>query len=785
MKHAHIIHREQVTDCLRHAPTAVIGGTANAALASVFMWGSGWHREILLWMSSICLCGAYRVGLYVWNLRLSGAKCGERRIDLRIMWASLVNGAIWGVGIALAAIIATPGQFNILAALSGGMMGAAILTQGAFARAALLFIIPLSLGSVLAWTINPQASGFVGLLLAGNYLTMLGRGALDQQSQFVRQIETREELRDAGATVELLLSEFEAQSTDWLWEIDWDGCIVRPSPRFAEAAGSSIEDLEGTSFTQLFDEWTDLDTLKNHLAGRRSFRNLTLRLSIGGAPHWWTLSARSTSAGAMRGVASDITAQRQAEARIAHLAHFDGLTNLANRYSFNEHLDKVLARNADNSANVGILCLDLDRFKSVNDSLGHPIGDKLLCEAARRIEEIIRAGDFVARLGGDEFAILIEDEDALSTSNHVARRIIESMETPFEIDGMQILTGASIGIALAERGESNSTTMLKRGDLALYRAKANGRNQFAHYEPGMDESVSERRNLEIELRSALAEGQLALKYEPVIDIASGETVSCEALLRWNHPERGLVMPNDFIAIAEETGLIVQLGEWVIREATSELARWPRHMRMAVNISPIQLQSVNLVTVVMQAISTAGIEPNRLELEITENVFLLDQVINSKILHRLRDFGVRIALDDFGTGFSSLNYLRSFPFDKIKIDQCFVKELSERDDCRNIVRTIIGLANSLGMVTTAEGVERPEQLDWLRSEGCTEAQGYLFSSYAFASGLKRPEQGGSIPIYRNASCSLAIPSPHDLETATCNMESTPESNRSMRIMKRSA
>jgi diguanylate cyclase (GGDEF)-like protein len=752
MKHANIIRSEQIEECLRHAPTAVIGGMANAFLASACMWSSGWHLPILAWLGAICLCGTWRIGMYLSHRRSHPRSHRDHGSDSRavrsIEWVTLANGMVWGIGIALAAMVASPGQFTILAALSGGMMGAAILTHGSMARAALLFIVPIAGGTVVAWTIHPQASGLVGLLLAGNYLAMLGRGALNQQSQFARRIEAREELRDAGATVQLLLNEFEAQSADWLWEIDRDGRIVGPSARFAEAAGQPIALLESKPFISLFDDSADLERLELNLADGRAFRSCACQLTIAGATHWWLLSARPAANGAMRGLASDITSQRKAEARASHMAQFDSLTGLANRYAFNARLELALAGGACKAGKVAILCLDLDRFKSVNDSLGHPIGDRLLCEAARRIEQIVRSADLVARLGGDEFAILIEDVAALATADHIAQRIVDAMKLPFVLDNMQILTGASIGISVAGEGESkgagggesDATIMQKRADLALYQAKALGRNQFTHFAPGMDEVVREKRNLEIELRTALAENQFVLAYEPVIDTASGLTVSCEALLRWHHPARGLVMPNDFIAIAEETGLIVPLGEWVIREATAELARWPRHMQIAVNLSPVQLQNANLVAMVMQAIAAAGIEPHRLELEITENVFLLDNVVNSGVLHQLKAIGVRIALDDFGTGYSSLNYLRSFPFDKIKIDRCFISEVAERDDCRNIVRTIIGLARALGMVTTAEGVERQEQFDWLKAEGCTQAQGYLFKDLGFGPGARRSDAG---------------------------------------------
>ncbi len=756
MNLASIIRRERIEECLRHVPAAVTGGVINALVASAVMWSSGRHLEILLWLSGVCLAGALRMALYRSRLRTRHGTFHDRRDERQIERLGLLNGAIWGVGIALAARVATPGQFYAIAALSGGMMGAAAVTHASMARGALMFMSPIALGSMLAWCLNPLASPVAGLVLALNYLILLTGGAFNQQAQFVKRIEAREELRDSGATVKLLLNEFEAQSADWIWEVSEAGRIIAPSPRFGEAAGRAVALLEDTPFVTLFDETPGLDVLTHHLANRRAFRGLTFPLTIGGALHWWMLSARPTHNGTMRGVASDITAQRQAETRVSHLAHHDELTGLCNRSCFNERLEQALARHGDDPDKVAILCLDLDRFKAVNDSLGHPVGDRLLCEVSRRIEAVVRATDLVSRLGGDEFAILIEGEASRKIAGSAAQRIVDVMKDPFILDDMQILTGASVGIAVAEDDHCDGTTMMRRADLALYRAKAQGRGQFTHFETGMDEAAQERRNIEIDLRAAITEGQLALHYQPVVDVVSGEVVSYEALLRWHHPQRGLVMPSEFIPVAEETGLIVQMGEWVIREATAKLAQWPDHMRVAVNLSPVQLQSVNLVATVLHALASAGIEPHRLELEITENVFLLDNIVNSSILHKIRNIGIRIALDDFGTGYSSLNYLRAFPFDKIKIDRCFISELMEREDSGNIVRNIIGLARSLGMVTTAEGVEHPEQLAWLKAEGCDEAQGFLFTSLGFASEAAPSGQTNTAPFPQNKRTAQSPP-----------------------------
>ena len=726
-----IIRRERIEDCLGHAPRAAIGGIINAALGAVVMWHAGHHGIIGLWLIAVVAIAALRVGLHVARRRAAPGRRDDRADARRIAWLSLLNGIAWGGGIALGGMVASPGEFLMLAALTGGMMGAAVLINGSMACAALFYMGPVAIGGLIAWSSNRLASPLAGLVLAANYLLILVRGAFESEALFIRRIETREELRDSAQTVRLLLNEFEAQSSDWIWQLDREARIISPSHRFAEAAGRAASMLEGCEFVALFDDSPARAELGDHLRHGRAFRDLSLPLTLAGVAHWWTLSAQPTPTGELRGVASDTTEQRRAEARVNHLANFDELTELANRAHFNHHLDRALGEQGERPTGIAILCLDLDRFKSINDSLGHPIGDRLLCAASRRLEEIVRGTDLVARLGGDEFAIMIADKAARRTADAVAGRIVEAMRNPFLIDGMQIMTGASVGIAVAEQPDCDAAAMMKRADLALYRAKALGRGCFAHFEPEMESAARERRMLEIELRSALGAAELAFDYQPIVDLASNLTVGCEALLRWHHPARGLVMPNRFIPIAEETGLIVQIGEWGIREAGAMLAELPPHLRIAVNLSPVQLQSAGLVTTVLHTIATFGIEPHRLELEITENVFLQDNIVNSKILHRLRDIGVKIALDDFGTGYSSLNYLRSFPFDKIKIDRCFISELTEREESRNIVRSIIGLSQSLGMITTAEGVEHQDQLAWLRAEGCTEAQGFLFESQRVA------------------------------------------------------
>lgn len=428
----------------------------------------------------------------------------------------------------------------------------------------------------------------------------------------------------------------------------------------------------------------------------------------------------------------DVTESRRVEARLAHMARHDVLTGLGNRLLFREHMQTALARAQRRGAHLAVLCLDLDRFKAVNDTLGHAVGDALLCAVAERLRACIRGTDLVVRLGGDEFAIVQDDAAQPDNATSLARRIIEALGAPFEIDRHQVVIGASVGIALASDGQAvgeghtTADALLKCADLALYRAKSDGRGTFRFFEVEMDARMQSRRMLELDLRKAFAEEQFELFYQPLVEANCGTISGFEALLRWRHPERGLVPPASFVPLAEEIGLINVMGAWVLRTACTDAALWPGNLKVAVNLSPLQFRGHTLASEVAQALSTSGLAANRLELEITESVLLQDDEAVLFILHELRALGARISMDDFGTGYSSLSYLRRFPFDKIKIDQSFVRSLGEREDCAAIVRAVVGLGRSLGISVNAEGVETQEQLTALRAEGCGEVQGYLFS-----------------------------------------------------------
>ena len=422
----------------------------------------------------------------------------------------------------------------------------------------------------------------------------------------------------------------------------------------------------------------------------------------------------------------DITEQRRSEVKIEYMAHHDALTDLANRVLLNERLERALGNRIHREQMVAVHHLDLDQFKAVNDTFGHPAGDKLLKTVAERLRSLVRDTDTIARTGGDEFVVVQAPIVDAAQATTLAQDIIARLSEPFEIDGHQAVIGASVGIAVGPGDGLRPDRLLRHADLALYRAKGDGRGTFRFFEPTMDLQMQTRRVMEQDLRKALPAGEFELYYQPVVNLTRNEISGFEALIRWNHPKQGLVSPASFIPLAEEIGFIVPMGEWVIRQACATAAHWPGDLSVAVNISAAQFRNPGLMQVIVGALASSGLQPTRLEIEITETVLLQNRETTLAVLHQLRALGVRIAMDDFGTGYSSLTYLQCFPFDKIKIDRSFVKDITENTGSLNIVRAVAALARGMGMTATAEGVETTEQLDSITSEGCTEMQGFLFS-----------------------------------------------------------
>jgi diguanylate cyclase (GGDEF)-like protein len=532
------------------------------------------------------------------------------------------------------------------------------------------------------------------------------------------------------------IADFVAAASDLLWETDAQLRLVSGlnSQSMETQEDGVSKQIRDKTVSEIFELSSIDDSIKSaHMAdltARRPFRGFTISMPGPDGKLVWL----ETSGNPMfdkngkflgyRGTSKDVTQRKEDEARIAFMARHDLLTNLPNRAFLRERIDEEFVR-AARGGSFAVLCLDLDDFKIVNDTLGHSAGDRLLQAVAVRLASCARAIDMVARQGGDEFTIIQTELERPEDADRFAQRIVTTISEPYDLDGSQVVIGVSIGVAVAPGDGSQSEQLLKNADIALYRAKSEDRGSYSFFEAGMDARLQARRALEAELRTAIRTGQFELFYQPLFDLQSEEITCLEALLRWRHPVRGIIAPADFIPIAEETGLIVPIGEWVLRKACSEAMRWPGHIRVAVNLSVAQFRGRKLVQAVTGALAESGLSGQRLELEITETVLMQNTEATLGILHQLRALGARISMDDFGTGYSSLSYLRSFPFDKVKIDRSFVHDLSGKESSIAVVRAILGLGHSLGLATTAEGVETKAQLAILQEEGCTEVQGYFF------------------------------------------------------------
>ncbi|WP_293626820.1 EAL domain-containing protein [Salinisphaera sp.] len=564
-----------------------------------------------------------------------------------------------------------------------------------------------------------------------------------QQSALFRESVIQEiELARKTQTIEVLLKEHENQSSDWLWQTDDGLRIDQPSSRFMQAIAMDEATLSGKPILELLEQVSidfnreALADLEANLIRRRSFRDVVISLSVDSRAAWFSISgrpvydARNRFAG-YRGVMADVTEARQAQARAAHLAQHDALTDLPNRANFSTLLRRSLAR----GRSFALLSIDLDGFKAVNDSFGHSAGDATLVEIARRLQENVGSKDVVARLGDDEFVIQAWGLE-IEQLEILCRQIIEAAGRAMIIDNQTVVVGASIGVALAPADGATTADILKSADAALYRAKNDGRGTFRFFSPELDKELQLRQQVIQELRAALTRDELVLYYQPVFDAQSGAITGAEALIRWPHSERGMISPAEFIPLAEESGLILVLGNWVIEQACREAASWQNERRISINVSPRQFSDTDLHTHIVSVLEQTGLAPSRLEIEVTETVFIKEPQVALDMLCRLRALGVRVALDDFGTGYSSLSYLRSFPFDRIKIDRAFVQEIGQRQNDQVIVHAIVDIATGLGMKITAEGIETRDQADYLAGIGCHEFQGFFFARPAPAGELLR-------------------------------------------------
>lgn len=624
--------------------------------------------------------------------------------------------------------------------------------------ALLVMVMILMAGSVYFYTTSPISimiftaivgSGAIAQAALAEHWSLIGAivmfmisttyGTIEVARRFLSARIAEDYITEKEEVVSLLLREFEENEADWLWEIDPLRRLRSVSPRFAYALGSIDKEVEGQPLLELIagNNWesgnfpASLHDLAERLRNRENFANLFVQVSVQGIDRWWELSGtpmrddRGKFIG-FRGVGSDVTEQRESSDKIAYLARYDTLTSLPNRLMLTEALDDALECSSHWRTRCALLMVDLDRFKAVNDSLGHITGDRMLAQVAARLESLMGDNAMVGRLGGDEFAIVVRDASDQHFIRNLTAQVIQFLSEPYLVDQHTLYVGASIGSAIGPRDGKTVEELMRNADLALYQAKDLGGGEHCQFEPVLHASAEERRQLEASLRNALGLDEFILHYQPVVDARSEDIVGFEALVRWDSADHGFVSPGKFIPVAEETRLIVPIGKWVLRQACHEARNWPEHIKINVNVSPEQLLEPDFHQDVVDALAETGLRPERLEIEVTESIFLRDASVARNALEQAMALGCSIALDDFGTGYSSLGYLRKLRFSTIKVDRTFVQGAGQgSNESLAIINAVVAMAKSLNMTTTAEGVENAEEADLIRNLGCDKIQGFHF------------------------------------------------------------
>ena len=719
-----LLLRRRLTVFSTEAAQSILPSSVAALILVYTFWDQASRAVLVAWAMTVLLeLVVFTIVVHRFDVHTATMNA-LRGQWVRVMTLTAISSTSWAFIFIYAAQFAQGQQVALMALVGVGVLAGVLLVHRATYRAALYHIAIISAALIYTAFRMAEDGALPAALLLATFAFGLVNAVRGFEQAFVEAAQTEVERRENASTVRMLLNDYEEQSADWLWNVNESGHLHDVSERFAKALQQDREALNGKRLVDLFAPGNDRDALERHIAERTAFRDLLVRLQIEGRYHYWRLSARSRSDRRTSGVARDVTADKLLEDRVNFMAHYDNLTGLANRYLFNERLRGYASGGTCASNPVSLFYLDLDDFKSINDTRGHLIGDRLLREVGTRLEQEVRGSDLVARLGGDEFAILIEGHAAESMLLERAHRFLSVVRAPYEIEGETYSISTSVGVARCEETCCRAEDVMRRADLALYAAKAKGRDNVALFDDSLAEAAHIKRMTENDLRRALPRGQMRMHYQPMIDLASGKTSGVEALLRWEHPERGLIVPTEFLTVAEETGMIQSVGEWVIRKSLSDAARLPEDLRIAINLSPTQVKNPNLVAVLAQAIHASNVKPERIELEITEHVLMESWEASQATLLRLHELGVRIALDDFGTGYSSLAYLRRFAFDRIKIDRTFITDVSQDPGSQAIVSSITRLAKAMGMSTTAEGVEQQGQLDLLRKLGVDEAQGFF-------------------------------------------------------------
>ncbi|WP_233346135.1 putative bifunctional diguanylate cyclase/phosphodiesterase [Hyphomonas pacifica] len=725
-KHAHELKLKQLSFVRQLTTIMVLTSILNVVVVLFCFRDTLVFNSLLIWTAAVVVLNIVSVAR---KYHLDRSKVSvERALNFYVRLA-LSHGLIWGAVPFLVMHTADNQGHMILGIQLAGIMFAGSFLQSRIPLAAYAFMFPISLGVAgsMIFTGNPQDQFVAVLSLV--YLAVLLLAVRWSHEQFIEQHLNAAAVKEQSQVISLLLRDFEESTSDWLWQTDTDGVLMEIPLAVEGVEHENDNVMIGNTLVSLFQRDESSWVLETSLMRKESFRDLVMKVQNVGDDRWWSLTGKPIYEDGVfkgfRGVAKDVTQSKEIEDRIAYMAHYDGLTGLPNRVSMQEQLEKAMRKPLIPQMSRALVWLDLDNFKWVNDTLGHPAGDELLQHVGARLQEVCDERDVVARISGDEFALIVErpSDGQLET---FLDRLTDYLSEPYDLWGSTANCSASVGVRLFDSEMTDSRVILKHADLALYQAKKVGKANWCMFTQELDDRARARLQVESDLHHAVNENEFKVYFQPQVNAHTHQIVGCETLVRWQHPTRGLVYPGEFIEHAEDNGLITRIGDWVLRAALSEARKLPEHIRISVNISPVQIHSANLIPTIVHAIAANNIDPSRLELEVTENVLMSDTEFTLQRLHQLKEIGIRIALDDFGTGYSSLSYLRRFPFDRIKIDKSFVRDIETRSDSRSIAVATLSLAKSLGMRCTAEGVETRYQADFLRDCGCDELQGFFIS-----------------------------------------------------------
>jgi diguanylate cyclase (GGDEF)-like protein/PAS domain S-box-containing protein len=755
VEHAAFIRGKQLYTFRELLPFGLTSSSANASLVFTYLAFHAPSQALWLWGTLMALMGL--LGFHA-SYRVIRHKSEPRPRTASELYRPIVESTLLGLAWSIFPVLFIPvlSGFDLAIVLwvCAGMMTGAAFVLSTLPAAAIPFVASLSFGTALG--ILRSGSGPAQLwllLLLGIFTIVMIKATSWNYASHVRSWLQRVKLRDQtreleenNAVISLLLNEFGESSSDCLWELDSELRLTRPSKHLSERTGMPVEMLDGAPMLNFFDKdvpeaRTELARLTEALEAHDSFREIRLPVKQPGGTVWWEMSAKPVfndlgGFEGYRGVGTDITEKRSAEKKIEFLAHHDSLTGVPKQHVLLEALQAAASAFADRSEIFALHCIDFDRFKTINDVHGHAMGNAVLQAGAQRILKAIGPNDIVARFGGDEFVILQRNISGPGEAMALALTIQEEMTQPIFTETESVQTTVSVGIALFPDHSGDANELFRFADMALMAAKEGGRAAAQFFESSMNDVVRRRTLMESDLRGALANNEFCLHYQPIVDAKSGEVRAYETLIRWNHPKRGPVSPVEFVPILEKTGMIWQVGNWIIREALAEASTWDPSLRVCINLSPLQVQNRSLTMIVTHALAQTGVDPRRVDFEITETALFDGAEDSLSVMHALHDLGATVSLDDFGTGYSSLSYLRKFPFNKIKIDKSFVDQLETSHECAAIVEAVVSLAGKLGMRTTAEGIENAEQVRRLVEEGCTELQGYHFSRPASAVELER-------------------------------------------------